>query len=136
MHIFSATETGGQLSTSEQTYTRGGSTTCGGITVPYTLGTTDYPYSVRCSDLDRTDVLPGFTGPVNTGVDIIGVRIDYRYRYVTPIGLDDQHVGLQRDAHGADPMIRARLSAGAIRAERRHRGQGLVEFALILPPSC
>jgi Flp pilus assembly protein TadG len=87
VHIFSATETGGQLSVpKEQTYTPGGTTTCGGITVPYTIGTADYPYNVRCSDLDRTSCSASFTGPTNTGVDIIGVRIDYGYRFVTPVG--------------------------------------------------
>jgi hypothetical protein len=87
VHIFSATETGDPLSPpKEQTYTRGGTTTCGSITAPYTIGTSDYPYTVRCSDLDRTTCSPVYTGPSNTGVDIIGVRIDYGYRYVTPLG--------------------------------------------------
>lgn len=87
VHIFSATETGGPLSTpKEQTYTRGGSTTCGSTTAPYTIGTSDYPYGVRCSDLDRGTCSPVYTGPSNTGVDIIGVRIEYGYLYVTPLG--------------------------------------------------
>ncbi|MBI3748582.1 MAG: pilus assembly protein [Chloroflexi bacterium] len=86
VHIFSATETGDQLSTpKEQTYTRGGTTTCGSLVVPYTLGTNDYPYNVRCNDLDRTTCASGFTGPDNTGVDIIGVQLDYGYRFVTPL---------------------------------------------------
>jgi hypothetical protein len=87
VHIFSATEDGKPLATpKEQAYTRGGSTTCGALTVPYTVSTTDYPYNIRCSDLDRTTCASGFTGPANTGVDIIGVRIDYRYRALTPVG--------------------------------------------------
>lgn len=87
VHIFSATEAGAPLSPPiEQTYTRGGTTTCGALTVPYTLGTADYQYNVRCSDLDRTSCSAGFTGPSNTGVDIIGVRIDYGYRFITPLG--------------------------------------------------
>ena len=87
VHIFSATETGDPLATpKEQTYTRGGTTTCGSITAPYTIGTSDYPYNVRCSDFDRTGCSAVYTGPSNTGVDIIGVRIDYGYRYVTPLG--------------------------------------------------
>jgi Flp pilus assembly protein TadG len=87
VHIFSATEGGQQLaSPKEQTYTRGGATTCGSITVPYSIGTTNYPYGIRCSDLDRTTCSAGFTGPSNTGVDIIGVRIDYTYHFLTPMG--------------------------------------------------
>lgn len=87
VHIFSATEAGKPLATpKEQSYTRGGSTTCGIITVPYTIATADYPYNVRCSDLDRTTCAAGYTGPSNTGVDIIGVKIDYNYRFVTPLG--------------------------------------------------
>lgn len=87
VHIFSATETGAQLSPpAEQTYSRGGTTTCGGITVPYSLGTSGYPYNARCSDLDRTSCGSGTTSPTNTGVDIIGIRIDYGYRYITPLG--------------------------------------------------
>jgi Flp pilus assembly protein TadG len=88
VHIFSATEGGKPLATpKEQTYTRGGATTCGSITVPYTRVTADYPYNIRCNDLDRTTCSAGFTGPSNLGVDIIGVRIDYTYRSITPIGI-------------------------------------------------
>jgi hypothetical protein len=87
VHIFSATEAGAPLAVpKEQRYTRGGSTTCGAITVPYTRVTDNYPYNVRCSDLDRTACSPIYTGPSNTGVDIIGVRIDYAYNRITPIG--------------------------------------------------
>lgn len=87
VHIFSATEEGKALSVpKEQTYVRGGSTSCGSLTVPYHATTTDYPYTIRCSDLDRTTCSAGFTGPSNLGVDIIGVGIDYTYRYVTPMG--------------------------------------------------
>ncbi len=87
--IFSATETGNQLSpAAQQVYSRGGSTTCGAITVPYTRTTDTYPYSVRCSDLDRTGCSAGTTSPGNTGVDIIGVRIDYRYTKIGPFGFD------------------------------------------------
>ncbi len=87
VHIFSATETGADLATpTEETYTRGGSTTCGTLTVPYTLGTDDYPYNVRCNDLDRNTCSAGVTSPTNTGVDIIGVRVDYGYRFITPLG--------------------------------------------------
>lgn len=87
VHIFSATETGGQLSPArEQIYVRGGTTTCGSLSVPYTRTTDDYPHTVRCNDLDRGTCSAGFTGPSNTGVDIIGVQIDYTYRFVTPLG--------------------------------------------------
>ena len=86
VHIFSADQTGHPVSGIEQTYTYGGSTTCGSLTVPYSIGATGYPYNIRCSDLDRTTCATGATSPGNTGVDIIGVRIDYDYRYVTPLG--------------------------------------------------
>jgi Flp pilus assembly protein TadG len=89
VRIFSATETGGQLSPPvEQVYTRGGSTTCGAITVPYTRTTNTYPYNIRCSDLDRTGCSTSTTGPGNTSVDIIGVRIHYRYTRIGPFGID------------------------------------------------
>lgn len=86
VHIFSADQTGHPVPGVEQTYTRGGSTTCGAITVPYSPGVASYPYYVRCSDLDRTSCSPIYTSAGNTGVDIIGVRIDYGYRFVTPLG--------------------------------------------------
>lgn len=86
VHIFSADQTGHPVPGIEQTYTRGGSTTCGSLTVPYALGTNAYPYNVRCSDLDRTSCSSGTTSAGNTGVDIVGVRIDYGYRYITPLG--------------------------------------------------
>ena len=89
VHIYSATEGGDQLATpKEQIYTRGGTTTCGSISAPYTIvgAPGNYPYNIRCSDLDRTTCSAGFTGPSNTGVDIIGVQIDYAYRFVTPMG--------------------------------------------------
>jgi hypothetical protein len=89
VRIFSATETGSQLSPAvEQVYTRGGSTSCGAISVPYTRTTNGYPPASRCSDLDRTGCDAGTTGPSNTGVDIIGVRIDYQYRKIGPFGFD------------------------------------------------
>ena len=89
VRIFSATETGSQLSPPvEQIYVRGGTTTCGTLTVPYTRTTNGYPPSMRCSDLDRTGCLPSTTGPSNTGVDIIGVRIDYGYARFGPFGFD------------------------------------------------
>ena len=68
VHIFSATETGADLATpTEETYTRGGSTTCGTLTVPYTLGTDDYPYNVRCNDLDRNTCSAGSHQPDEHG---------------------------------------------------------------------
>ena len=86
IHIFSADLTGHPVPGIETTYTRGGSTTCGSITVPYALGTDAYPYNVRCNDLDRSACPPDYTSAGNTGVDTIGVRIDYGYRYITPLG--------------------------------------------------
>jgi Flp pilus assembly protein TadG len=108
VHIFSATETGGQLATpAEQTYTRVGSTTCGGITVPYSLdplGLANYPSSVRCSDLDRTSCSAATTSPTNTGVDIIGVRIDYGYRFITPLGSAVSLIGNRTPLWGGTGM--------------------------------
>jgi len=92
VHIFSATETGAQLSSPvEQTYTRtGGSAwdcSAAPYTMPYAVGTSSYAPILRCSDVDRSTCVAGTTtGPSNTGVDIIGVQIDYGYRYVTPFG--------------------------------------------------
>lgn len=89
VRIFSATETGNQLSPAvEQVYVRGGTTTCGALSVPYTRTTNGYPPGIRCSDLDRTGCSPSTTGPSNTGVDIIGVRIDYSYTRFGPFGFD------------------------------------------------
>ncbi len=84
--IFSASQSGVPVPNVYTSYTRGGSTTCGSITVPYTLGTDNYPTNVRCSDLDRGTCNPAYTSAGNTGVDIIGVRIDYGYLYITPLG--------------------------------------------------
>lgn len=91
VEIYSATERGTAISPAkQQRYTRGGSTTCGtgsgAITVPYTLTTNDYPFGVRCNDLDRTTCSPDYTSALNTGVDIIGVRINYTYSFITPMG--------------------------------------------------
>jgi Flp pilus assembly protein TadG len=89
VRIFSATPTGNQLSPAvEQVYTRGGTTTCGALSVPYTLSSSSYPPGVRCSDLDRTGCSPATTGAGNTSVDIIGVRIDYNYRRFGPFGFN------------------------------------------------
>lgn len=105
VHIFAATETGGPLSSPlEQTYTPGGTTTCGSISVPYTVGTATYPSSIRCSDLDRTACLAATTAPGNTGVDIIGVRIDYGYRFVTPIGSAFSLIGNRTPLWGGTGM--------------------------------
>ena len=105
VHIFSATETGGQLTVpKEQTYTPGGTTTCGGLTVPYTVGTANYPYNIRCNDLDRTSCSAGFTGPTNTGVDIVGVQIDYGYRFITPLGSAVATVGNRTPLWGGAGM--------------------------------
>ena len=88
IHIYSATENGAQLGRPvEMIYTRGGTTSCGSLVVSYTLSATQtYPANIRCSDLDRTGCSPTTTGPSNTGVDIIGVRIDYGYHFITPLG--------------------------------------------------
>lgn len=64
----------------EQVYTRGGTTPCSsGASVPYTLTTNAFPFTARCAQL-----LGCGDGPVES-LDIIGVQIDYRYAYVTPM---------------------------------------------------
>ena len=58
----------------------------------YSLTTATYPYTVRCNDLDRTGCSSATTGPGNSGVDIIGVRIDYGYTKIGPFGFDSTMV--------------------------------------------
>ena len=76
--------------------------------------------------------------PARSTVDNVGVNIRYRHLWVTPLnalygffaGGDTgwTFVAAQHLPHGADAMIRRRRAD-----DRRQRGQGLVEFALVLP---
>jgi hypothetical protein len=78
VHIFQADVTGHPTGL-EQVYTRGGSTSCpSGGTVPYALGTNTFPVLARCAKLEGC-------GVTSDHLDIIGVAIDYQYRYVTPM---------------------------------------------------
>jgi hypothetical protein len=79
--IYWSDRNGNQIGTSQNVYTRGGSTSCSypdgtTITVPYTLTTGNYLESSRCS------VLAGCGGG-HTTVDTIGVRVTYRHFWVT-----------------------------------------------------
>jgi Flp pilus assembly protein TadG len=79
--IYWSDRNGDQIGSSQNVYTRTGSTSCTypdgtTITVPYTLATAAYPESVRCS------VLAGCGGS-HTTVDTIGVRITYQHFWLT-----------------------------------------------------
>ncbi len=68
-------------------WTRTGSTTCtmtdgSTISVPYTVSSNGYPVSARCNVLSGCPTL----GADRTTVDNIGVLIEYRYDWVTPLG--------------------------------------------------
>lgn len=82
IRIFWADANGNELAAN--TYTRGGSTVCtfpGGttISVPYTLqGTAGYPSASRCT------VLAG-CGGAHTGLDTIGVAIEFHHTWLTPL---------------------------------------------------
>jgi TadE-like protein len=79
VHIFQADVTGTRTGL-EQVYTRGGTMPCAsGASVPYQLTTNAFPVTARC-----TQLLGCGSGPVES-LDIIGVQIDYRYTYVTPM---------------------------------------------------
>ena len=83
VEIYWSDANGDQIASNVNVYTRGGSLTCtyasGSITVPYTLGTENYPETERC------DVIAG-CGGLHTTVDDIGVRITYTHQWVTHVG--------------------------------------------------
>ena len=83
VEIYWSDSNGDQIASNVNVYTRSGSLTCtyasGSITVPYTLGTEQYPETERC------DVLAG-CGGLHTTVDDIGVRISYTHLWVTYVG--------------------------------------------------
>ncbi|MGH2491247.1 MAG: TadE/TadG family type IV pilus assembly protein [Candidatus Limnocylindria bacterium] len=83
VEIYWSDANGDQIASNVNVYTRGGSLTCsyasGSLTVPYTLGTEQYPETERC------DVLAG-CGGLHTTVDDVGVRITYAHQWVTHVG--------------------------------------------------
>lgn len=84
VRIYKATQGGAVIAGKVNTYSRSGSTSCAfpdstTITVPYSLvGSAGYPATSRCN------VLIG-CGPGSTGVDMVGVEIQYDYRWQTPM---------------------------------------------------
>ena len=83
VEIYWSDANGDQIASNVNVYTRSGSLTCtlasGSITVPYTLGTENYP------EIERCDVLAG-CGGLHTTVDDVGVRITYTHQWVTYVG--------------------------------------------------
>lgn len=95
--IFKTDRAGDELSPKVQmAYDRGGALSCTGpngvtITVPYQLSSTESPNNTYPADpmavSSRCDQLAGCSvGSGNVPLDSIGVKIMYRYSYVTPIG--------------------------------------------------
>jgi hypothetical protein len=83
--IFKADRTGAPVSGIQNIYVRDTSTslTCGSVSVPYRLSGSA-GYASRCDRLSGCLVAgsnPAAYGPL----DSIGVQIQYRYRYVTPL---------------------------------------------------
>lgn len=72
----------GGIKTDITTYLRGGPTLCdvsAGTSVPYVVAGNDYPPDARCNRLAGC--------PTNTsGVDQIGVEVQYVYAWHTPLG--------------------------------------------------
>ncbi len=82
----------------EQVYTRGGTTTCGSVSVPYTLSTGGYPPSERCN------VLNGETCPSGrTTVDQIGVEVTYQYQPHTPMAMP--FLGVMLEIRGSSLFV-------------------------------
>ncbi len=79
--IFRASSTGASILASN-TFSRSGSTSCGGYSVPYTATSSGYPYTQRCNILAGCPTL----SPARTTVDKVGVQITYLYNGVTPLG--------------------------------------------------
>jgi hypothetical protein len=73
-----------------QQYRRGGSTTCGSLSVPYTLSSAHYNPEDRCNILNGETCRLG-----QTGVDHVGVRLVYGYQAHTPMAMPFLGVVLQ-----------------------------------------
>ena len=86
--IYRSDTNGKQLGNAVMSYTRTGTTTCDlsdgdRISVPYSLaGPPGYPASDRCSVLLGCPAGPSGT---HTGLDTIGVRIEYSHLWRTPL---------------------------------------------------
>jgi Flp pilus assembly protein TadG len=87
VEIFWSDDAGNVLHGARNVYLRGGSLSCttvkgDSVTLPYTLqaGST-YPENQRCTVLAGCDALT----PAHPGVDTLGVRITYDYRWKTPL---------------------------------------------------
>lgn len=87
LEIFWSDENGNLLHGARHVYQRGGSLSCttvkgDAVTVPYSLVSgSSYPETARCSVLAGCDTLV----PPHPGVDTLGVRITYTYRWRTPL---------------------------------------------------
>jgi Flp pilus assembly protein TadG len=82
--IFWSDQNGDEVGNNHQLYTRGGSTTCTygdgtSVTVPYSLTYAGYLETARC------DVLAGCGGS-HTGLDTIGVEVQYVHNWLTAFG--------------------------------------------------
>jgi Flp pilus assembly protein TadG len=132
------TDLGGETTYGFNDWSRTGSTTCtiaDGVEmdVPYTLTAEGYPDSQRCNVLAGCPTM----SPARGTVDSIGVHS------LPPPGSparcghpharrrrDGRHRAAQHLPHGAQQMM-GRIAAADQRT--RERGQGLVEFVLVLP---
>jgi len=77
----------GNVVYARNTWVRGGRTTCtlidgSTLDVPYTRTTEGYPESQRCTILAGCATLT----PARSTVDNVGVLVEYRYDWVTPLG--------------------------------------------------
>jgi Flp pilus assembly protein TadG len=78
--IYRADQNGSEMAGVSNTWTRGGSTSCGdGTTIPYVRQTNGYAETSRCN------ILSGCGGG-QPSVDTIGVRVTYTHAWVTPLG--------------------------------------------------
>jgi hypothetical protein len=75
------TNTTGAVIQAANVYTRSGSMTCGDTTVPYRASSIGYPETQRCNVQAGCPLLT----PARSTVDKIGVRIQYRHAWVTPL---------------------------------------------------
>ena len=120
-------------------YTRGGPMSCplpgnSGATVGFTrVGAAGYPEISRCNTIAGC----GAGRPL----DHIGVEVTYAYSWKTPLpglvglgGIRLHARQVERDAHGADPVMRPiQQHDGARSDRRRERGQSVIELAISVP---
>jgi len=77
--IYRADQNGIEMTGVANRWTRGSSSSCAGMTVPYVLQDEGYPEASRCNFLAGC-------GTGHPGLDTIGVRITYTHQWVTPLG--------------------------------------------------